>query len=76
MKKEELDFYKTLKNIVVLFQENAWVDTAIELKLVEGMMKPIVAKVKKTFDDKAEGFPGVILIQDNFKPHFAEYCNL
>ncbi|MFI5419844.1 MAG: hypothetical protein ACHQ1H_02640 [Nitrososphaerales archaeon] len=76
LKAEELDYYKTLKNIVVTFQENAWVDTKIELKFVESMIKPIVAKVKKYFVDKGEPFPGVLLIQDNFKPHFAEYCFL
>jgi hypothetical protein len=70
---EELSFYKTLKNIIVLFQPNAWVDTSIELKIVELMMKPIVQKVKKSFTEAGELFPGVLLIQDNFSPHFAEY---
>jgi hypothetical protein len=73
LSEEELSFYKTLKNIIVLFQPNAWVDTSIELKIVELMMKPIVQKVKKSFTEAGELFPGVLLIQDNFSPHFAEY---
>jgi hypothetical protein len=76
LKAEELDYYKSLPNIVVFFQENAWVDTSIELKVVEKMITPIAAKIKKTFTEQQEGFPGILLIEDNFKPHFAEYSSL
>jgi hypothetical protein len=70
LKDEEWARYSSLKNIAVSFQEKAWVDTRIELKLVERMIKPAVSRLRATFP--AGEFPGVILIQDNFKPHFAE----
>jgi hypothetical protein len=69
----EFEYYKSLKNIVVFFQTKAWVDTRIEMKLVEGMMKPIIAKERKSFVDLGQPFPGLLLIQDNFSPHFSEY---
>jgi hypothetical protein len=71
----ELQFYAKLKNIAVLFQENAWVDTTIELKLIEVMMKPIIAKTKDHFFQNNQPFPGLLLLEDNFKPHFAEYVS-
>jgi len=70
---DELDYYKTLPNVVVLFQVNAWVDTTIELKLVEVMMKKIVSNKKALFAASNQPFPGLLLIEDNFKPHFALY---
>lgn len=76
LSQEELDYYKTLPNIVVLFQVNAWVDTTIELKLVELMMKKIVSNKKEIFAAAGQRFPGLLLIEDNFKPHFAQYTSL
>lgn len=73
---DELSLYKTLKNVVVLFQSNAWVDTTIELKIVEQVFKPMFAKVKRSFADNKQPFPGILLIEDNFTPHFAEYVFL
>ena len=73
LKQEEFDYYKELKNVVVMFQENAWVDGKIELKVVDSILKPMVTKVKEKCKAKAIDFPGVVLIEDNFKPHFAEY---
>ena len=73
LSQEEFDYYKTLPNVVVLFQVNAWVDTTIELKLVELMMKKIVSNKKALFAAAGQPFPGLVLIEDNFKPHFALY---
>ncbi len=70
---DELNYYKSLPNIVVLFQANAWVDTTIELKLVELMMKKIVLYKKAEFTAAGEPFPGLLMLVDNFKPHFAPY---
>ena len=39
------------------------------------MIKPIVAKAKREFSEFGQPFPGILLIEDNFKPHFAEYTH-
>ena len=76
LKEEEWESYRSKKNIFVCFQEKAWVDTKTELKLIEGMIKPAVTRLRNVYAAKGENFPGVILIEDNFKPHFAEYSSI
>jgi hypothetical protein len=73
LKDEEVSYYKTLTNIFVCFQEKAWVDTRIEIKLINGIIKPAVARLKDSYESRGKSFPGVLLIEDNFKPHFSEY---
>ena len=51
-------------------------DTKTKLKLIEGMIKPAVTRLRNVYAAKGENFPGVVLIEYNFKPHFAEYSSI
>jgi hypothetical protein len=77
--KKELDFYKSLPNVYVVFQVKAWVDTRVELEVVKHILVPHMKGVRKTYEDAGKSFPGILGVEDNFSAHMTSceifgYC--
>jgi hypothetical protein len=74
LKEAESALYNKLTHVMVHFQENAWVDAVIEREFIKNTLALHVSKLRERY--AAGQFPGVLLLQDNFKPHFNEYLCL
>lgn len=72
---DEQRVYDGLKDIVVLWQKKAWIDSYVEKDVLRKQLKPEVKRMKAVYAAKGQPFPGFLLVEDRGPGHDNEYAH-
>src|SRR5262249_15928337 len=77
VKTAELDFYKKLEQFVVVFwQQKAWIDSSVELMVIEKLVLPYRRRMEELYAGEGKTFPGLLLLEGRGPGHDDPFASL